>query len=286
MSVHAPGAAVGAAADEAHVASAAAAAGARHEPRGGGRACPARSPADDRPERSPGAAAAHSADPSPQHVPFRGRRGRAATALPSRRSSAAAAVLGLYAESAEPDAVAGLSEEPVVRDLLGRRICRLAESHHGDAVDRLGSGSDSADAHPGVDCEASRPGPDHYAVREEHPGSETGPADGDSARRAAPSGRPSRTASAAVVRQLDPAKAAGPDAAELPASAEAVVAWVHAAGHPRGHHAHRPNHRAPELRHYHAGPSCATRYASDAPSAVRQPERQYDYGQFPPLAVA
>lgn len=181
MSVHAAGDAVRAAAHEAHVTRAAVAARARHQPRGGRRAHAARAPAYDRAERASSATAVNAADSGPQHLSIVRRWRRTPASIPSLGRAASPVVFGFHAEPPESYAVAGLQEKPVVGDLLGRNLRRVAESNYRDAIDRLVVGDDSPYAYSGVDCETSSATSHYNAIREEYTSPETGPADCHSA---------------------------------------------------------------------------------------------------------
>lgn len=205
MPVHAACAALCAAADEAHVAGAAAPACARHQPRGARRAHTACAPAYDRAERAAGAAAAYSTDPGTQHIPNGCLGGRTAPALPSFRRSASSFVLGLHAKPPESDAVAGLQEESVVGNLLGRHLGRVTQSHHRHAVDGFGVGDDPSYAYPGVDRKAGRATSHNNAIREKYTSSKARTTDGDSSCCAATCRQLCRAAASAIVRELDTA---------------------------------------------------------------------------------
>lgn len=240
MSVHATRAARRAAVHETHIARAAAAARARHQPRGLGGAGAPGAPAHDRAERAPGAAAVHAADPGAQHLPD-GRAGRgAAAALPSRRRASAAPLHAVHAEPPESHPVAGLQEEPLVRNLLWWDLGRLAEPDHGDPVDGLAVRDDAPHADSGLDREAGRPATHHHAVGEKHAGAETLAADRHRACGAAAGGH-ARAAAAALLRLLHTTEA-GADAAQLSPSAQAFIAGLYASSRADGRHAHRPHH--------------------------------------------
>lgn len=199
MSVHAARAALRAAAHEAHVPRAAAAARARHQPRGRRRARAARADAHDRPERAPSAAAAHPADTSLEHLSDGCGRCGAAPALPAVWCPTPSFLLRIDAESAEPYAVPGLQEESLVGDLLGRHVRRIAESDHGDPVDRLVVGHDSPYTHPGVDGEAGGPTSYHNAIGEEYASPKTDTTNSDCPCRPSAYRELGRAAAAALV---------------------------------------------------------------------------------------
>lgn len=282
MSLHAAGHAVRAAAHEAHVSSATVTTSSWYIS-GCRRSHTARTNANGRAKRSTSPTTAYAAVSSPQHLPNWCGRRRTSPSLSHNGSTTPTVLLVFNAEPPESNTVAGLSEESVVWDLFGWHLCRLAESHHGDAVDRLVLGYDSPHTDTGVDRETSSTTANYYAVSEEYTSTKASAPNGYCACGSIPSDKFGHATSSSVVRELHSAEATSADATELPSCTETPVS--HTSRYTDSYDSHRPHYGTTKLCYHDAGSSGTARDASCSTPAVRQPSGQHDYGQFPPLPV-